>query len=236
MGEAPPSERAYITGLAKDIDADKLKEVLGAYGTIKEAKVTSPGIAIVTFASIDEAKWVVDNLDGNMPEGIKEPIAVKFANPQRGGWGQGGQGGGGWKGERSSPYGGKGGGGDSGGKGGSIQMLKTSLINMNILPGGKSSKGRSDAQQLYVKGLPPDTTDSDLHDIFGPFGAIPPRGVKATLTPEGQCTGVGWVDFVEEAKAAKAAEALNGTMLADGSSLRVYVKNSTKGWGKGKGN
>eukprot|EP00409_Alexandrium_fundyense_P002149 CAMPEP_0185913190 /NCGR_PEP_ID=MMETSP0196C-20130402/42956_1 /TAXON_ID=2932 /ORGANISM="Alexandrium fundyense, Strain CCMP1719" /LENGTH=230 /DNA_ID=CAMNT_0028634527 /DNA_START=96 /DNA_END=789 /DNA_ORIENTATION=+ len=227
MGEAPPSERTYITGLPKDIDSDKLKETLGSYGTIKEVKVTSPGVAIVTFASVDEAKWVVDNLDGNMPEGMKEPITVKFANPQRGGWGQGGGQGGGWKGERSSPYGGKG--GDNGGKGGSIQMLKTSLINMNILPGGKSSKGRSDAQQLYVRGLLADTTDSDLHDIFRHVTIIPPRGVKATLTPKANAvqakTGAGENDY-EKGKILKQWDESNA--------YRVRLLNQGLGQGQGQ--
>mmetsp|Transcript_34808 Transcript_34808/g.104075 ORF Transcript_34808/g.104075 Transcript_34808/m.104075 type:complete len:173 (-) Transcript_34808:112-630(-) len=145
-----------------------------------------------------------------------------------------GGGGGVWTPTRASPYGAAGGAFDKGtGKGGSIQMLKNSLINMGTLPGGKSTKGRSDAQQVYVRGLPPDTTDGDLHDIFGPFGAIPPRGVKAMLSPDGQCNGIGFVDFVNEAHAAAACQALNGTMLSDGTSLRVNVKNSTKGKGKG---
>eukprot|EP00408_Alexandrium_pacificum_P024065 CAMPEP_0171198908 /NCGR_PEP_ID=MMETSP0790-20130122/23190_1 /TAXON_ID=2925 /ORGANISM="Alexandrium catenella, Strain OF101" /LENGTH=59 /DNA_ID=CAMNT_0011664237 /DNA_START=1 /DNA_END=180 /DNA_ORIENTATION=- len=54
------------------------------------------------------------------------------------------------------------------------------------------------------------------------------------LTPEGQCNGCGWVDFNNEEDAAKAAQALNGTMLPDGGWLRVNVKNSWKG-GKGGG-
>jgi len=239
MGDTTPSERTWMSGLPKDMDAAQLKEVLGAYGTIKDAKILgNGGSAIVVFSSLDEAKWVVENLDGNMPEGITQPIQVQYA------WSRGGSGGGGgWgkadgKGEsggwtgKSSPYGGKGWGKEGGG--GSIQMLKSSLISMNVLPGGRSSKERSDAQQLYIRGLPPDTTDADLHDIFGPFGAIPAKGVKAVLSPEGQCTGVGWVDFVDESAAAKAAQTLNGTFLPDGSTLRVTIKNSTKGKGKGK--
>mmetsp|Transcript_7907 Transcript_7907/g.17943 ORF Transcript_7907/g.17943 Transcript_7907/m.17943 type:complete len:117 (-) Transcript_7907:89-439(-) len=115
-------------------------------------------------------------------------------------------------------------------------MLKNSLVNSGVLPGGKNAKERSDAQQVYVRGLPPDTTDMDLSDIFGPFGAIPARGVKAMLSPDGQCTGIGFVDFVDQACAAKACQALNGQMLPDGNMLRVNVKNSTKGKGKeGKG-
>mmetsp|Transcript_54180 Transcript_54180/g.150319 ORF Transcript_54180/g.150319 Transcript_54180/m.150319 type:complete len:245 (-) Transcript_54180:107-841(-) len=235
---AEPSERVYISGLPSDMTNEKLKDILEAYGTIKNVKVMSGGAAIITFATLDEAKWIVDNLDGNMPEGLTQPINTKYANTSggRGGWGK--SEGSGWAGGKSGPYGGgcKGGGGwDKGGwgKGGcSIQMLKQSLVMMGVLPGGRSSKERSDAQQLYIKGLPSDTTDGDLHDIFGPFGAIPAKGVKAVLSPEGTCTGVGWVDFVDEEAAAKAAQALNWCMLPDGTTLRVHVKNSN--WGNSK--
>uniref|UniRef100_A0A7S1LW85 RRM domain-containing protein n=2 Tax=Alexandrium catenella TaxID=2925 RepID=A0A7S1LW85_ALECA len=242
----PPSDRVYISGLPNDMTDAKLKEVFADYGTIKGCKSLN-GAAILTLSSIDEAQWMVDNLDGNMPEGIKKPIAVQFAKSSNwtpAGGTQGG--GGGWNAggaDRPSPYGGgkggaggcKGGGMGMMGKGGSIQMLKQSLTNMGVLPGGKSSKGRSDAQQLCIKGLPPDTTNADLLEICGPFGAIPPNGVKAMLTPEGQCNGIGWVDFNKEEDAAAAMQALNGTTLADGSWLKVHIKNAWKGKGGGGG-
>uniref|UniRef100_A0A7S4R455 RRM domain-containing protein n=1 Tax=Alexandrium monilatum TaxID=311494 RepID=A0A7S4R455_9DINO len=238
MGENAPSERVFMSSLPAGLDDARFKEIFGAYGTIKEVKLLQNNAAIVCFASVDEAKWVVDNLDGNMPEGITSPIKVVFANPQRPAWNAGaaapgGAAAGGWVPNRPSPYGGKACEKGSG-KGGAISLLKNSLMNMGTLPGGRNSKERTDAQQVYIRGLPQDTTDGDLHDIFGPFGAIPPRGVKAMLTPEGQCTGIGFVDFVDEACAAKACQALNGSMLSDGTSLQVHVKNSTKGKGKGK--
>lgn len=244
MADNPPSERVFISQLPAGLDEGRFKELFGAYGSIQWVKLMQGNCALVAFGTVDEAKWVVQNLDGNMPEGIPSPINAKFGNPPKGGGGGGGGGswnngpqggGGGWGGDRSSPYGGKGGGNQAFGKGGSIQMLKNSLINQGCLPGGKNSKERSDAQQVYVRGLPGDTTDQDLSDMFGPFGAIPARGVKAMLSPDGQCTGIGFVDFVEPACAAKACQALNGAMLPDGTSLRVNVKNSTKGKGKGKG-
>jgi len=242
MGD--PSERVFISGLPADLDNNKLKDILEAYGTIKNVKVMSGGTAIITFATLDEAKWIVENLDGNMPEGLTKPINTKYAHASGGGGGKGGWGKseGGWGGASSGPYG-KGGWDKGFGKGASIQMLKQSLVMMGVLPGGKSSKERSDAQQLYIKGLPSDTTDNDLHDIFGPFGAIPANGVKAVLTPEGTCTGVGWVDFVDEASAQQAMQALNWCMMPDGTTLKIHVKNSNwsnsnkqgKGKGEGKG-
>jgi len=241
MGEAPPSERVFVSGLPAGMDDGKLNAIFGAYGTLKDIKnLSQSNSCILNFASLDEAKWVVENLDGNMPEGINQPVSVKFANPPHG-YGKG-KGGDNWGQNRSYPYGGgKGGkGGDfDGGKGSaSVQILKKGLIQAGVLPGtGKGSK--SDAKQLYIRGLPSDTSDIDLSDIFAPFGAIPPRGVKAMLNPDGSCTGVGFVDYVEEACAQAALNALNGTMMPDGTTLRVSVKNSSKakgkGWGKAEG-
>jgi len=36
-----------------------------------------PGIATVTFAESGMAKWFLDNLNGNIPQGLSAPIAVR---------------------------------------------------------------------------------------------------------------------------------------------------------------
>merc|ERR1719265_1414400 len=72
---------------------------------------------MVRFETVDMATWVVENLHGNIPQGLEQPIICRFANAP--GWkeqqqGQkGGQDGGmdGGKGaNRWQPYCGKGGG------------------------------------------------------------------------------------------------------------------------------
>mmetsp|Transcript_75961 Transcript_75961/g.176204 ORF Transcript_75961/g.176204 Transcript_75961/m.176204 type:complete len:285 (-) Transcript_75961:126-980(-) len=245
MAENQPSERVYVSSLPVGLDGARFKEVFGAYGTISDVKMLQNNAAIVIFDSAEEAKWVVENLNGNMPEGISTPVVVKYANPQRN-WSNGSKGGTWTSVNRSTPYGSGGGsgGGDSwekdesasrGGKDISIQMVRKSLLHAGVLPGGRSSKERSDSQQVHIRGLPPDTTDADLRDIFGPFGAIPCRGVKAMLSPEGHCTGIGFVDFVEEECAEKAAHSLNGISSPDGTALRIQVKKETKGKGGAKG-
>merc|ERR1719277_2562163 len=35
---------------------------------------------MIRFSSVDEAKWLVDNLNGNIPEGLTEAVQVRFAN------------------------------------------------------------------------------------------------------------------------------------------------------------
>merc|ERR1719253_886826 len=35
---------------------------------------------MIRFASVEMATWVVENLNGNIPEGLTEPIIARFAN------------------------------------------------------------------------------------------------------------------------------------------------------------
>jgi len=246
MAEVPPSEKVYVTGLPENgLDQAALKTVFGAYGTLKEVKhLPTAKACLLTFASVDEAKWVVENLDGNMPEGISECLSVKYSPAGRGGpaaqkptGGGGWNTGGGWNAQQGPYSGGQGiaqnsWGGKGGGVGGgaSISMLKQTLRSNGVLPG---SKGTVPPQnQLYIRGLPSDTADGDLHELFAPFGAIPPKGVKAMLNDDGSCKGIGFVDFLNEADAQTAASAMNGTMLMDGSTLGVFIKNSNRKQGE----
>merc|ERR1719277_1246788 len=60
-----------------------LKTVFGTYGTITWSKVFGgvkgkPRTAVVEFADLEEAKWVVTNLNGNIAQGLTAPIQVSF--------------------------------------------------------------------------------------------------------------------------------------------------------------
>jgi len=268
MQQPTPSERVYMTGLPEGVDQAKLLQIFGAYGTIKDSAQISATAAILKFATLEEATWFVNNLNGNMPEGLTTPVTVQFARPPRAARDVAGSkawpaittsvGGvnravnrgvsSGWAAKTSSiggvswsagPYGNK----SSTAKGtgaqakaystSPVQLLKTALESSGALPGGQAGKGeRPETQQLYISGLPPDTKDGDLYDLFGPFGAIPFRGVKAMLGPNGQCIGIGFVDYLDEACAARAVQVLNGTVLPDGTQLHLHQKSVGKGFGK----
>jgi len=238
MGEQPPNERVFVSGLPPDLNEDQLNSIFGAYGTLTQVKnLGASRCCVLTFATVDEAKWVVENLDGNMPEGISQPVSVKFGKPDGAGLAAAG-GAFGFQSTFQSPSASGrprfGGGMSNGGagKGGGVRELKRSLEG--VLPSFKSA--RTDGNQVYISGLPQDTTDGDLFEMFTPFGAIPPKGVKALQKPGGTCKGVGFVDFINEADAIEAANALNGYVLEDGSYLRVAIKNSSyMSKGKGKG-
>mmetsp|Transcript_58196 Transcript_58196/g.123573 ORF Transcript_58196/g.123573 Transcript_58196/m.123573 type:complete len:253 (-) Transcript_58196:36-794(-) len=239
------SDYAFFTNLPADMDEGKLQSIFGAYGNISSIKVI-PGqggvSALIQFGSVEEASWIVENLNGNLAQGLPTPIQVRFGSPAdaadsgKGGWGGGGKGGGwgkdswGGGGNRWTPYGNKGGGdswskggggGKSQGKGGGIAILKKGLKTANVLPGGKWT---NDENALFIGGLPYDTTDCDLYEIFSPFGAIPAAGVRAMTHEDGSCRGIGFVNFLDSTAAQTAIATLNGTMMPDGTTLRVCTK------------
>merc|ERR1712046_424517 len=85
---------------------------------------------------------------------------------------------------------------------------------------------------LYVGGLPPDTMNIDLYEVFNAFGPIPFKGVKALADKEGQCIGYGFVNFIQGPEGKKAVDHaianLNGTILGNGRILRVSYANTSK--------
>jgi len=186
---------------------------------------------------VDEATWIVENLNGNLAQGLSAPVNCRFANPQGGAGGGGGAwapGGKGAGGNRWEPYGGgkADGKGGKGGKGGSIAILKKGLQASGVLPGGKWS---NDQGALYVRGLPADTTNADLYEIFSPFGAIPSQGCWAMTAEDGTCKGIAFINFIADADAQNAIATLNGTMMPDGTTLTVMPKGASKPKpGKGK--
>merc|ERR1712060_952215 len=107
--------------MGMEVDDATLKTIFGTYGTVTWSKVFDgkgkpTKAAIVEFGDIEEAKWVVENLNGNIPQGLSTPVQVAFKAAKKGkGFGKGKDFG---KGKGFSPYeGGKSLGGKWGGKG-----------------------------------------------------------------------------------------------------------------------
>jgi len=260
----PPSDNVWVGDLPVGTEKHDLNGIFEAYGQIVDCRMlpgrdpTSKPAAMVRFSSVDQASWVVQNLHGNVPQGLDAPLIVRFANAPGGkGGAQQGQPAGGWQAQAGGGWH-KGGGGvvqDSWGKGmagkgvvlkgaaggkgggkagtpGSFQSLFQSVKGAGILGGGTVP----DECQVYIRNLPSDTTDLDLYRLFAPFGAIPPTGVKAMMNPDGSCKGIGFVDLAEPDAAATAVMALDGHALPDGSSISVSTKKpSLKAKGKSKG-
>jgi len=233
--EQVPVDRVFISDLPEGTDDASINSILGAYGHIQAVKMVGSTNCIVQFASVEEAQWIVENLNGNIPQGLSTPLGCKYANSAGGGkgspaWQPGGKSSYSGGGMRWDPLGGKGcmGGKDMGkGKGGktSIAVLKKGLQYAGVLPGGK---WQNDTNALFVSGLPVDTTNADLYDIFAPFGAIPSQGVYAMQLDDGTCKGIGFVNFLDQSSYQNAMNTLNGTMLPDGTQLRVMPKGPSK--------
>lgn len=74
MMQNPPSEALFITGLPKDCTNDFARSIFGQYGTVKDVNVLpvlagkEAAAAIVTMTSVDDAKWIVEHVNGNVPQ------------------------------------------------------------------------------------------------------------------------------------------------------------------------
>lgn len=262
MAEA--NDHVLIGDLPAEVDDEGFKTNFEAYGTIKWFKLYPPGAngkkqALVELGSVDEAKWLVDNLHGNVPLGLDTEVTVKYKPKGPAAGAKGGAKGG------AGPYGGggiapgKGAGGkgapgmmgQKGGKGGAqweqanqwgyslaeepstIQDLWKGLLRHKVLPGGT---WQNDEKTVLISGLPSDTTDHDLLKIFSPFGPIAPGGVRVTLNEDGTAKGNGMINFLDLEGSKKAVETLNNCMLPDGKFLRLRnYSGDWKGGGKGKG-
>jgi len=251
-GTEQPSDNVYVADLPEDVNEQMVKSIFAGYGTVMACKAMQSkrpgqkGAALVRFGSVEEASWVVQNLNGNIAEGLDYPVQVRFSNNGKGG-GKGGGGGGfdagagagggfaqgggfdaSLAGLMGAPAGqasgGKGGGGKGKGKPGTFSSSDMAQVISGLVKQLPGSGKKPDENCLYITGLPINTTDLDLYKLFAPFGAIPATGVKAKVSPDGTCSGVGFVDFSEAECAYAAQEALNGLVLPDGTPLKVASK------------
>jgi len=245
--DAPPSANLYVSLLPSDMDNQSLEQIFGQYGTVTQCRVLpargSGGkcAAFVRFQTVEEAVTIKDGLNGNIPQGLDEPIKVQFAEApgtrntgmaalpgqKGGGGGEKGGGGGGWN---------SGGGGwndnsdwNSNPKGGqaasedvTADLLVQAFEMSGRMPGG--TKFSNDDNTLYICGLPPDTNDLHLFRIFSSFGPIAPKGVRSVKKPDGTCKGIGFVNYLAHDSAQAAIAAYNGAQLPDGTILKVAIK------------
>merc|ERR1712061_722304 len=91
---AKPNTNVFISDLPAEVDDAKLAEVFGQYGTVAWSQVMASkgkptNSAIVEFASVEEAQWVVENLNGNLAQGIATPVNIAFKRERSKGKGDG---------------------------------------------------------------------------------------------------------------------------------------------------
>ncbi|CAE7939927.1 Rbms3 [Symbiodinium sp. KB8] len=116
--------------------------------------------------------------------------------------------------------------------------LVRSIVSSQVVP-GTGGKWNNDENTLFVGGLPPDTTNLEMYQIFSAFGPIAPRGATALLDKDtGQCTGIGFINYMTAEAAEKAIRSLNSFPFTDGTQAqrrqRWKVKKILKVFTKGK--
>mmetsp|Transcript_79451 Transcript_79451/g.228024 ORF Transcript_79451/g.228024 Transcript_79451/m.228024 type:complete len:347 (+) Transcript_79451:206-1246(+) len=85
-GGSEPSDNLFICGLPLDTSEERLRVVFGEYGIVQTMRLL-PDVAgkpdksaLIRMGDVAQASWMVDNLNGNIPQGLVAPITVRFAD------------------------------------------------------------------------------------------------------------------------------------------------------------
>lgn len=215
----------YISGLPKSLTQLDLEHMFSDCGEIITSRILydqntglSKGVGFIRFDQRIEAERAIQKLNGTIPDGATEPITVKFANspssnknavlapltlapylPQtrrllgpihhpssR---------------FRFSPM-------DTG----SILGASTIIPTAATATAGNTINGAGWC--LFVYNLAPETEDSTLWQLFGPFGAV--QNVKVIRDFQTQkCKGFGFVTMTNYDEALVAIQSLNGFALGN---------------------
>merc|ERR1711963_927275 len=79
------SERLYVVGLPLDITEDMITAVFSQYGSVGSVKKLAnqagkqDAAALVRMTDIAQAKWLVDNVNQNIPAGLTTPVTITYA-------------------------------------------------------------------------------------------------------------------------------------------------------------
>uniref|UniRef100_A0A8C5R5Y5 ELAV-like protein n=1 Tax=Leptobrachium leishanense TaxID=445787 RepID=A0A8C5R5Y5_9ANUR len=230
----------YVSGLPKTMTQKELEQLFSQYGRIITSRIlvdqvtgVSRGVGFIRFDKRIEAEEAIKGLNGQKPSGATEPITVKFANnpsqktsqallsqlyqspnrrypgplhhqAQRFSYAEH------LSYNTSLKY-------DVGRKSITSEAKRfspitidgmTSLVGMNI-PGHTGT-----GWCIFVYNLSPDSDESVLWQLFGPFGAV--NNVKVIRDfNTNKCKGFGFVTMTNYDEAAMAIASLNGYRLGD---------------------
>merc|ERR1712230_104502 len=117
-----------------------------------------------------------------------------------------------------------------GGAPGSMDSVVAKIENLEQLPGGGKGIDKASVTEVFLFGLPPDTTALHLFKMMAPLGAI----MKAKDNPS-VCRGFGFVNFLSDDAADQAIQVLNGIPMSGGKTLKVEKKSAGRAAGGGIG-
>lgn len=218
-----PSPNLFIGDLPPNCDDALVQKVFGAYGTVVSHRLVQPGVsgkfaALISFADVAQAQWIVDNLNGNIPQGLTEPIVARFKNK------------GGGKGKDAGPS--------------PAPAPPAPVVNWGVAapavqswaapPGGCGGKdgGKTcePSPNVFVGDLPPNCDDAMLQTVFGAYGTVVSQRLVAPGV-SGKLAAL--VSFADVATAQWVVDNLNGN-IPQGLTEPVVVRFKTQGGGKGK--
>jgi len=194
-----------------------LREIFAEYGKVSQCKIFPPRpgesktVALIRFDGQDDARIAKEALNGQVLPGFGTQVNVRFAENKK------------VADKEADPASG------GGGLGGVVKVtgpgIEGIVSTFEAIGPLKATRGHEHHKgQLYVAGLPPDTSNVHLYRLFAPFGSIGPKGVHAMMTQDGSCKGIAFVNFLEEESASLAIATYNGAVLPDGTTMKVSMK------------
>lgn len=216
----------YISGLPKTMTQQDLEQIFCSYGTIITSRILqnagndsqTKGVGFIRYDTRDEAKRAIQAVNGTTPKGCTEPISVKFSNTpgsnankvlqtpvpaflsphiaRRIG------------GAMHNPV--------NKGLARFSPMAGDAMLTDVMIPGanGINSIAPGGGWSIFIYNLAPETEESTLWQLFGPFGAVQSvKIIKDSAT--NQCKGYGFVTMTNYEDAMMAIRALNGYALGN---------------------
>lgn len=221
----------YVSGLPKSMTQPELEAVFSPFGTIITSRILqnagsdnqTKGVGFIRFDKREEATRAIIALNGTTPKNCTDPIVVKFSNtpgstskiiqpqipaflnpqlvrriggamhtPVNKGL------------ARFSPMAG--------------DMLDVMIPNglgaAAAAAATTLATGPGGAYPIFIYNLAPESEESALWQLFGPFGAV--QSVKIVKDPTtNQCKGYGFVSMTNYDEAAMAIRALNGYTMGN---------------------
>ncbi|XP_067302664.1 ELAV-like protein 2 [Pseudorasbora parva] len=213
----------YVSGLPKTMTPVELDLLFSPYGRIITSRIlvdqitgVSRGVGFIRFDRRTEAEEAIKGLNAQKPPGSSEPITVKFANNPS---------------QKSLPL-------ASRRYAGALmhpaqRFRLDNLLNVSYgvkrfspvsIDGVVRLPPQASGWCIFVYNLAPDTDESVLWQIFGPFGAVTNVKVIRDFSSE-KCKGFGFVTMSSYEEAAVAIASLNGFRLGE-RVLQVSFKTS----------
>jgi len=91
-GGVPESDTLFVKSLPLESTTDAVHSIFSQYGGVKSVNVLQPSggrnvvAAFVIMNSVEEAKRIVENVNGQVPTGLQTPVQISFATPRGEDW------------------------------------------------------------------------------------------------------------------------------------------------------